>query len=111
VEILTLTHARIRARQGDLAGARRVLGAILERWPDNADARALLDELRGRAGSEAVPERDDALTLPEAAEAAALAERFRRSLGRRDRDPGATGRVRRLEVWLRRIRGGDRETG
>ena len=106
MEILTLTHARIRSGQGDLAGARRVLRAILKRSPDDAEARALLEHLSGRAGREATPERVEAVAAPEAADASSLAEEFRRSLGSRHRNSDVTGRVRRLEVWLARIRGG-----
>jgi hypothetical protein len=104
MEILTLTHARIRAKQGDLAGARRVLEGILERSPEDVDARSLLDELAGRAGRPARTERVEALSLPEAAEARALADRFRRSLGSGVPIAGVSGRVRRLEAWLTRIR-------
>lgn len=109
MEILTLTHARIRAGQGDLSGARRVLRSILERSPDHAAARALLEELDGKAEREAVQERAEPLSEPEAADARRLARRFRRSLGRREQIPDVPGRVRRLEAWLTRIRGRDLE--
>lgn len=109
MEILTLTHARIRAKQGDLAGARRVLRGILERSPEDLEARSLLDELAGRAGRPARTERVEPLSLPEAAEAHALADRFRRSLGSPAPLVDVSGRVRRLEAWLTRIRGRDLE--
>jgi hypothetical protein len=109
MEILTLTHARIRAGQGDVTGARRVLRAILELSPNNAEAQALLEELSGRAGREVAAERGAPLPAPEGADARSLAEEFRRSLGSRDRNSDVTGRVRRLETWLTRIRGGDRD--
>jgi len=41
----TLTHARLRARQGDLPGARRVLRQLLERDPADPAAHALLRDL------------------------------------------------------------------
>jgi len=107
MEILTLTHARIRAGQGDLAGARGVLRAILERSPNDAEAQALLEHLSGRADRDATPERVEAVPAPEAADARFLAEKFRLSLGSRERDSDVTGRVRRLEAWLTRIRGAD----
>lgn len=104
MEILTLTHARIRARQGDLAGARRVLVGMLERSPEDVEARSLLEELAGRVGRAARAERSEQLPLPEATDARALAERFRRTLGPRTRIVDVSGRVRRLEAWLTRIR-------
>jgi hypothetical protein len=111
MEILTLTHARIRAGQGDVKGARRVLTAILQRSPDHIEARALLEELEGKTGAEAMPEREELLADPKATDERRLAERFRRSLGRRERVPDVRGRVRRLEAWLTRIRGRDLESG
>ena len=110
MDILTLTHARIRAAQGDVRGARRVLRAILERSPDNAEAQALLEELNGRSGRAAAPDRAEPLAPPRAADARTLAERFRRSLGPPEPISDVPGRVRRLEAWLSRIRGGDLES-
>lgn len=106
-----MTHARIRATQGDVAGARRVLEGILARTPDDAEARALLDELRSKAGRKARAEPVESLALPEAADARALADRFRRSLGPAKPIADVSGRVRRLEAWLSRIRGRDLDTG
>ena len=111
MEILTLTHARIRAGQGDLKGARRVLKAILLRSPDHIEARALLEELDGKTGREAMPEREELLADPEATDARRLAERFRGTLSRREPVQDVRGRVRRLEAWLTRIRGRDLESG
>lgn len=45
----TLTHARLRAEQGDVAAALRIVGAILEREPDDGEARDLAASLRGSA--------------------------------------------------------------
>ena len=42
---LTVTHARIRLEQGDLAGARRLLGRLLEADPDDPEAQALFRDL------------------------------------------------------------------
>ena len=103
MDILTMTHARIRAEQGDVAGARRVLKGILARSPEDTEARAMLDELRGKAGRQTQAEPTEALPAPEAAEARALADRFRRSLAPATRGADVAGRVRRLEAWLRRI--------
>jgi uncharacterized protein HemY len=46
--LTTLTHARLRALQGDAAAARRILTAILERTPEDVEAQTLLAELAGR---------------------------------------------------------------
>jgi transcriptional regulator GlxA family with amidase domain len=104
LQILTLTHARIRAAQGDIAGARRVLTAILERSPEDAEALAMLAALRGRTGRPAPPDRDETLAQPQRAEARSLARRFRESLGAGPAPLGVSDRIRRLESWLERIR-------
>ena len=44
----TLTHARLRAGQGDVAGAVRILRVILAAQPNHTEARAFLGELDGR---------------------------------------------------------------
>ena len=44
----TLTHARLRASQGDLAGSARILEVILEAHPGHREARRLLDTVRDR---------------------------------------------------------------
>ena len=53
----TLTHARLRAAQGDVGGARAILERLLATEPGNAQARRMLGELVGRrdrgAGEEA----------------------------------------------------------
>ena len=49
----TLTHARLRALQGDYAAAERLLCELLERQPDHAEARALLRSIAGRVPIEA----------------------------------------------------------
>jgi hypothetical protein len=48
--LATLTHARLRAEQGDVRGARRLLRAIVARRPDDERARELLARLGDRAG-------------------------------------------------------------
>jgi hypothetical protein len=45
----TVTHARLRAEQGDAAGAVRILRAVLARRPGDAEARELLASLPGGA--------------------------------------------------------------
>jgi len=78
--LLTLTHARVRAGQGDLRGARRVLREMLRLSPEHRPAKRLLEQLAGtgkglrieRAGS------DGSTTAH---------------------------RIRRLEAWLSRVSG------
>ena len=94
----TLTHARIRAGQGDRSGARRILRAILEQEPWNREAREFFDQLAGRdsprpaAGTEKTP------VPPVEATAEELASRFRQVL-----EGGVDPRIERLTVWLGRI--------
>jgi uncharacterized protein HemY len=45
----TLTHARLRAAQGDVEGALRTLRVILAVQPAHRDAQGLVDELASRA--------------------------------------------------------------
>jgi hypothetical protein len=45
----TLTHARLRASQGDVAGALRILRVILAVQPAHGEARAMVAELETRA--------------------------------------------------------------
>jgi len=44
----TLTHARLRASQGDVSGAVRILRVILSVQPDHDEARAMLASLEDR---------------------------------------------------------------
>ncbi len=45
--LVTATHARLRAGQGDREGALRILGELLRRRPRDGEARALLRSLHG----------------------------------------------------------------
>jgi hypothetical protein len=95
----TLTHARLRASQGDVAGAVRILRVILDVQPGHDEARALLAELSGRMG---VPHREpeDVAPLPvKAATADGLARRFRGMLSA----DGTRGGIDRLSAWLTRV--------
>ena len=49
--IATVTHARVRAAQGDVAGALRVLGSLLAASPDDTDALRLRDALVRRSAA------------------------------------------------------------
>jgi hypothetical protein len=96
----TLTHARLRAAQGDVGGAARILRVILEVQPAHREARELLDEITGRT---AVPHAEPAERPPtEVVPAAAgdLAGQFRKALGA-SRRPRA--RVERLSLWLQKL--------
>jgi hypothetical protein len=99
----TITHARLRAEQGDVAGALRIVGMILDRNPDDGEARHLAMELRGRATAEQ-REEGDAPPAPVArARASELAERFAASIGPERPSGGQGQRGGRLEAWLERI--------
>jgi len=73
--LATLTHARLRAEQGDLAGARRILDRLLRLEPRHGEALRLLEAL-GRPAA-----------------------------GDREGEPqgGRRARIRRLERWLARV--------
>jgi len=98
----TLTHARLRAGQGDLRGARRILRRILGREPEHAEARQLLAELDGLPQGTRRPLRAPSLPPPTAAGAQALSGRFRQALGPVSQ-PDRRARIDRLRRWLTRI--------
>jgi hypothetical protein len=95
----TLTHARLRAAQGDIGGAARILRVILEVQPAHREARELLDEITGRVAvrHEEPAERPAAEIVPAAA--GDLAGQFRDALGGNRRRI----RVERLSRWLQRM--------
>lgn len=95
----TLTHARLRAAQGDVPGALRILGALLEAEPQNREAALLVGEL---ADAEAVPEPTDERAAARPAvpgRAADLAPQFRRAL-EGSGAPGLDERRERLSAYL-----------
>ena len=94
----TVTHARLRAEQGDVRGARRVLERILAARPGDGAARDLLASLAGAAQRARAPDTPATLAPPVAATANELALRFRGALGR-----GPAGPAARLRSLLRRI--------
>ncbi|HEX6851612.1 MAG TPA: hypothetical protein VF139_09410 [Candidatus Polarisedimenticolaceae bacterium] len=96
----TLTHARIRAAQGDLTGARRIARAILDRDPEDSAARELLTTLGSHGDA---PSREADEPVPDAPTTAAaddLRESFRARLGLAP----ALGPRERLTAWLERVR-------
>lgn len=100
--LATLTHARIRAEQGDLSGARKVLRDLLAADPSQEAALALLDEIDGR--SDRSGGEDKAEAIPERLEAdpANLSASFREALGARP--PERRERIARLRNWLETVR-------
>jgi hypothetical protein len=101
--LTTLTHACLRVAQRDYRAAERLLRGVLEREPDHAEARRLLETLAQRATAAADEQPgEEALEPPVAGDPARLARVFRDVLGRGEALPG--GRIRRLESWLRKIR-------
>jgi hypothetical protein len=96
----TLTHARLRAAQGDVAGAVRILRVILAAQPDHDEAREALDALQHRVDVTYLepPPIEPEEAMPAAA--ADLAARFRDALGAA---PHVT-RAARLDRWIRSIR-------
>ena len=96
----TLTHARLRAAQGDVGGAARILRVILEVQPVHREARKLLDEITGRPTilHTEPAERPVADVVPTAA--GDLAWQFRDALGANRRRV----RVERLSMWLLRMK-------
>jgi hypothetical protein len=99
--LATTTHAKLRASQGDVATARRILESILAARPDDGEARALLGRLEHAAGTGHSEPGTDAHESPQPSTAADLRARFRKTLsGARGSAGGLKGR---LEALLSRI--------
>ena len=96
----TLTHARLRAAQGDVGGAVRILRVILEVQPEHHEARRLLGEIEGRVAVVHKEPAEDSAAAVMPATAGGLARRFRDALGGR----GSSARVERLSLWLEGMR-------
>jgi hypothetical protein len=97
-----VTHARLRARQGDLRSARRILRTILAADPAHAGARRLLDEIGGRPDAPADEPREESVEAPRAATASELRGRFREALAAPERT-AARRTIARLTALLGRI--------
>lgn len=89
--LATLTHARIRARQGDLSTARRILASILEGDPDHPGARALLAEIGGRPSGASRPAAAAAPSDDEEDGERRIVEHLGRWLDRIKRNAGGPG--------------------
>ena len=98
----TLTHARLRAAQGDVAGAKRILHVILDVQPGHDEARALLARIENRVVVARTESLDAALEPVRAATAGDLALAFRGALAA-TRAPRRGPWVLRLSRWLQRV--------
>ncbi len=101
--LATVTHARLRASQGDVAGARAILETVLAANPDDAEAHGLLTRLSGARDGDRALEAEEPLAAPQAGDPAALAASFREALGGRTRRREASGVIVRFEAMLDRI--------
>jgi hypothetical protein len=101
----TLTHARLRAGQGDPRGARRILRGILRREPEHAEARRLLAELDGLPQGKRRKHGPRSLPPPTPAGAESLSVKFRQALGPAEQ-PDRLARIERLRRWLARLERG-----
>jgi hypothetical protein len=102
-QLATITHARLRAAQGDIRGARALLLDILHRNPAHREAKALLSEIAGRADRRRESGTEEPLAAPEAGDPRRLGAGFRRFL-LHDKS-SRRARIERLEELLRRITG------
>ena len=104
----SLTHARLRAGQGDYRGAARLLREILERDPNRDEAQQLLLEIGRRPDIRAPSVQEERATPPPTpADPERLAGRFRGILRGNGFARIPRGRrARRLERWLHRIQRG-----
>jgi hypothetical protein len=96
----TLTHARLRAEQGDVAGAVRILRVILEAQPDHGEAREFLAALEHRV---AVTYREpDEISAEDVQPSSSgeLKQRFREALA----GTPVEARTARLTHWIERVR-------
>ena len=95
----TLTHARLRAAQGDVPGAVRILRVILEVQPEHHEARRFLAEIENRRAVAHAEPGEGATEPVTPATVDDLTRRFRDALDVRPRKLG----IRRLEFWLARV--------
>ncbi len=100
--LATVTHARLRAAQGDVAAASALLEAILRRSPGHPEAEEMLAGLRNRKGSVRSADVPEPLAPPEAGDARRLASTFRATLGV-EAESVARRKIRALERWLTTI--------
>lgn len=102
----TLTHARLRAAQGDVGGAWRILQAVLARDPLDGAALHLLQSL-GEGRVPAAEPHEERLEQPVPGDARLLARRFQEVLfepGTRRRPGTGEALVRWLDTLRRNAR-------
>ncbi len=106
--LASMTHARLRVRQGDYREAGRLLREILERDPEHVEAQQLLLGIARRPDTVAPLVQEERATPPAMpADPERLVGRFRKALGGNGSAPSSGDRrVRRLERWLHRIQRG-----
>ncbi len=104
--LATVTHARLRAAQGDQGGARRILKTVLLRRPGDPEARALLEILPSRREREAKAETEEAPAPPETSDPGTLAGALRQAPVERPAEVDREATVRRLRRILERIQAG-----
>ena len=106
--LASMTHARLRVRQGDYREAGRLLREILERNPQHAEARELLLGIARRPDTTAPRVQEERPTSPPTpSDPECLVGRFREVLGGSGFAPSSGDRrVGRLERWLHKIRRG-----
>jgi hypothetical protein len=113
--LATVTHARLRAQQGDVRGARRMLEAILSRRPEDPAAIALIRELSEAVHVETREPVEPDEPAPQPARTETLADRFRDALAPKQDRRRAVARLRAILERIDRVRatggdgGGDRE--
>jgi len=95
-----LTHARLRAAQGDIGGAMRILRVILSVQPEHDEARALLAEIEDRVSIRHAEPEGPAADPVKSATAGDLSGRFREALS----STGRSAPVERLSRWIERAR-------
>jgi hypothetical protein len=99
---VTITHARLRASQGDIERARGILRALLAERPHDAEALGLLERLECEAEAAELPPVEDRPDGPQPADAAGLRDRFRQLLGGAE-DSRRREAIRRLESMARKV--------
>ncbi len=95
----TLTHARLRASQGDVAAAVRILRVILEVQPGHHEAREFLAAIENRPAVVHDEPLEAAAEAVEPARAEDLSLRFRDALDVRR----TSASIRRLSSWAERL--------
>lgn len=101
--LATVTHAKLRAAQGDVAAARKIARAILEADPDHEEAKALLRSLEGAKDGIAEAEGEEPARAPEAGDLRELTARFREVLSARGGRIPADRVIARFKTLLDRI--------